>query len=445
MKLLNEKQKSILVTALFLSAFFLFFAKFYIIPKNLQPKNTQHNIDINVAFKETVLPSDILFYLGNNQIAKDVKDSELYFQEIVSLLNESITVSNKPVFFEKQTFPFSQNKKGVELIFSPETNANFVSMSLFGKENYFVGLSTISKIYIPSVDNKSIYVQGKEGYLQFDTKDYNQFPFLDKIKTSDHKIYYTLNFLFKSKSYAVISNDTVKNLAIYQTETLLNPDMQEQIAKTLFAKKYDLLNKIVETDGKYIYTYNYGQQILRISPQGGIEYINENFSPENTAVTGQFHTAVDFMTKIGYTLSDVELHHYEPIRIHGIPGTKFVFKHIFIDLPIDSKNNFYNIEVSVVGEDVYKFYGYQYKFSDIFLNEPESVQTSFELLDSLYLTVKKQYPSLDNISFFDAIDEIKTVYWMNEDFSLTPCYRITWNQKNYYLNIYTKEVLYELE
>ena len=124
---------------------------------------------------------------------------------------------------------------------------------------------------------------------------------------------------------------------------------------------------------------------------------------------------------------------------------KFVFKHIFIDLPIDSKNNFYNIEVSVVGEDVYKFYGYQYKFSDIFLNEPESVQTSFELLDSLYLTVKKQYPSLDNISFFDAIDEIKTVYWMNEDFSLTPCYRITWNQKNYYLNIYTKEVLYELE
>mgnify|MGYP000967170058 FL=1 len=98
-----------------------------------------------------------------------------------------------------------------------------------------------------------------------------------------------------------------------------------------------------------------------------------------------------------------------------------------------------------MGEDVYKFYGYQYKFSDIFLNEPESVQTSFELLDSLYLTVKKQYPSLDNISFFDAIDEIKTVYWMNEDFSLTPCYRITWNQKNYYLNIYTKEVLYELE
>lgn len=79
------------------------------------------------------------------------------------------------------------------------------------------------------------------------------------------------------------------------------------------------------------------------------------------------------------------------------------------------------------------------------MNEPESVQTSFELLDSLYLTVKKQYPSLDNISFFDAIDEIKTVYWMNEDFSLTPCYRITWNQKNYYLNIYTKEVLYELE
>lgn len=112
MKLLNEKQKSILVTVLFLSAFFLFFAKFYIIPKNLQPKNTQHNIDINVAFKETVLPSDILFYLGNNQIAKDVKDSERYFQEIVSLLNESITVSNKPVFFENKLFRSLRTKKG---------------------------------------------------------------------------------------------------------------------------------------------------------------------------------------------------------------------------------------------------------------------------------------------------------------------------------------------
>ena len=112
MKLLNEKQKSILVTALFLSAFFLFFAKFYIIPKNLQPKNTQHNIDINVAFKETVLPSDILFYLGNNQIAKDVKDSERYFQEIVSLLNESITVNNKPVFLKNKLFRSLRTKKG---------------------------------------------------------------------------------------------------------------------------------------------------------------------------------------------------------------------------------------------------------------------------------------------------------------------------------------------
>lgn len=445
MKLLNEKRKSILLIMLFLSAFFLFFAKFYLIPKNLQPKTTLHNIDVNTAFRETVLPSDVFFYLGNNQISRDVKDSKQYFQQIVNQLNKTINVSQKPVFFEKQNYPFSQNKKGIELIFSPETNASFLSMSLFGKENCFVGLSTVSSIYIPSVDTKAIYVQGKEGYLKFDTSDYNRFPFLDKIKSSKHKIYYTLNFLFKSKSYAVISNDAINNFAIYQTTTLLNSAMQEQIAKTLFAKKYDLLNKIIETDGKSIYSYNYGQQILRISPTGSIEYINENFSTENTSVTTQFYTAVDFMTNIGYPLSDVRLHHYEPIRIHGIPGTKFVFKHIFIDLPIDSKKNFYDIQVSVVGEDVYKFFGYQYKFSDISLQEAESVQTPVELLDTLYLTLKQQHPSLDNISFFDAIDEIKMVYWMQEDFTLIPCYRITWNHKHYYLNIYTKEVLYELE
>lgn len=62
-----------------------------------------------------------------------------------------------------------------------------------------------------------------------------------------------------------------------------------------------------------------------------------------------------------------------------------------------------------------------------------------------YLYIKKQHPSIDNISFFDYIDEIKVVYWMNKDFSLTPCYRITWNKKHYYINIYTKEVLHGLE
>lgn len=53
-------------------------------------------------------------------------------------------------------------------------------------------------------------------------------------------------------------------------------------------KKYDLLNKIVETDGKYTYSYNYGQRTLRLSPKGAIEYINENFNSENTSITNSF-------------------------------------------------------------------------------------------------------------------------------------------------------------
>lgn len=67
------------------------------------------------------------------------------------LLNENIIVKNKPRFFEKQTYPFSQSKKRESRAdFSPEKNASFVSMALFGKKiillDYQPFLESISRL-----------------------------------------------------------------------------------------------------------------------------------------------------------------------------------------------------------------------------------------------------------------------------------------------------------
>lgn len=442
MKIISERHKTLIIIGLFVSAFCLLVIKFYILPKQFEHNKTYRTINAATAFRQTIKPSQVILYLGDNQMTKVIEQKNELCQEAYSILQNNVDFSKNSMFVENSKPRINKSEKGIELTFEPEIDSRLLSMCIFSKESMISNLSFVSKIYIPAIQNKSVYIEGKEGYIQWEIKDKNIFPILEQVKRRPYVSYYTLQFLFNSNSTAIVNNAPVKNFPIYKTTNSLDDNSRENLAKVIFGRKYDYLNKIVETDGKYIYSYNYGQQILKACSSGSIEYINEDFNSDNKELIDNYYTAVDFLAKMDYSVSDIHFMTVIPVKIHGIPAKKFIFLYAFNNLQINSKQNLYVSEVTVIGDDIYKFIGFKRNFSDIILKQQQEVLSALPILENLYTHLNASEKNMSTEEFLDKITDFRVVFFMEENQSLIPCYRVTLREKLYYLDIYTGKIIY---
>lgn len=441
MKWINETQKSATVFLLFFSAFILMIIKFYYLPYLQESKTPHLSISLDDALEITIEPNHLVYYLGENKMTK-VFDTKLeHYDRFRSNIQKRVSISEKSIFHPDEHLSPSTNERAVEVVFRPAVDAKLLSRSIFDNREKLSGLSKVSRIYLSSLQNKPLYFEGEEGLIQFPLRSFDSPDLLEEIKRTSYVSYYSLNYLFDSKSTALVNQDPVYHFPVYETRSSLDPQKRELLAKRLFGQQFDFLSEIVETDGTYIYSYNYGQKVFKTGKQGDLEYINENIRVSKQSVTDQLHRAVDFLKKMEYETHSLRFHKYERLKIRGNDATKFIFKKTFNGLEIDSDSNNYNIEVTLIGSDIYKFTGYLRTFSGLELKEESDVVPGLNALESLYSYIKNRVSPIDSSLFFDMISDFTLTYFIDKDLKLIPCYRITFRDSNYYIDIYTGEVI----
>lgn len=436
-----EVWKSTAVVLLFISAFFLMIIKFYYLPYLKESKTPHLSISLKEALEITIEPNYLVYYLGENKTTK-VYDTKIehykYFREDIQ---KRLSPSVKSIFYPNMTLTPSTNERAIEVVFHPTVNAKLLSMSIFGNKEQLSGLSEISRIYLSSLQNKPLYFEGKEGLIEFPIRDSENQNLLEQIKNSAYISYYSLNYLFDSKSRALVNQDPVYHFPVYATRSSLNSEKRELLAKKIFGQQFDFLSEIVETDGKYIYSYNYGQKIFKTDRDGKLEYLNENVRVIKQDLSEQFHRAVDFLKKMDYEVHSLRLHSYQRLKINENDATKFIFKKTFNGLEIDSNLDFYNVEVILIGSDVYKFTGYLRTFSGLELKSRSDVIAGLSALESLYTYTKGSFSYADSSSFFNSVSDFSLAYFIDQNLELIPCYRVSIRNSHYYIDIYNGEVI----
>ncbi|MDD3168140.1 MAG: hypothetical protein PHC91_01575 [Eubacteriales bacterium] len=223
------------------------------------------------------------------------------------------------ILVEDITYDKYQQVKGIESIWA-KFNYNipisdFCSTFAMDKPQSFDVIETVTEIGYSTADrgNSLFIYDGKnekryrllaEDPKNLDNKGNTEFPALiDSIEAEGYNIYYPISSIMRIANETLVPLSVEANLRSfpylqdtysYQTEKV------KTMAEKFFGKNLDFVREIKEENGTVIYMYGYGQNVLIVNTDGGLEY-KETQLGGNTeqSFSGALETALRFIASHG--------------------------------------------------------------------------------------------------------------------------------------------------
>ncbi len=439
----KEKLKSNLLIFMFLLSLVLTFIKFNFIENfNLYNKTPySYLLSLEAGLQSTLRPSQVFVRFGGNNNTKILVGRQRYYQQSKNLLKLSLSKAEGLVEVDLASYDKAKETKSLELSFT-SLNGKLLSRSFFLEKSLIENLSDITKILIPLVDENAIYIVDSGKTYKLLTSNENSLAMVNQLEKSFYVKYYSLNYLFGSNSDVLVpGNDFNIAYKSYDTISSMTIEKSEQVAKGIFGERYDFISKIVETDGSNIYTYNYGQQLLKIQTNGYIEYLDENIMAKDTNISDAVLASMNFLTTLDIDLKSIAYEKAEPIKVKGKNGYSILFTEVIDDLRLFPNASKYNLNVVVVGDKVYSFNGIRRNVLPYDLSRNQSILLPFKVLDSQFLVLSSKFNVVNGIELFDKIEDIELLYFMDNQYMLIPSWKIIIEGVEFIFNGYTGEIL----
>lgn len=439
----KEKLKSNLLIFLFLSSLVLTFIKFNFIENfNLYNKSPySYSLSLEAGLQSTIRPSQVFVRFGGNNNTKILSGRQRYYQQSKNLLKLSLSEAKGLVEVDSAVYNNAKETKSLELNFT-SLNGKLLARSFFLEKSLIENLDNITSILIPLVDEKAIYIVDTDKIYKLITSNQNSLAMVNQLEKLPYIKYYSLNYLFGSKSEVLVpSNDFNIIYKSYDTISSITTQKSEQIAKGIFIERYDFISKIVETDGSNIFTYNYGQELLKIQTNGYIEYLNENIPAKDTNLSDAVLASMNFLTTLDIDLKSIAYENAEPIKIKGKNGYKITYTEVMDDLRLMPNLPKYKLSTVVIGDDVHSFTGIRRSALPYDLSREQSILLPFKVLDAQFSVLSSQFNVINGVDLFDKIDDIELLYFMDSEYMLIPSWKIIIDGVEFIFNGYTGEIL----
>lgn len=257
--------------------------------------------------------------------------------------------------------------RNMELYFGEGVPSVFFAALVGSMDNVVTqNLQMIQKILIPVRSPDSIYMVDEEGIyyqlsLEEDAIDENWpdlLSLLDRKQPGSYVKYYPL--------FSYVGNDVLlplsyeENLPRIFVESEVDTSHENRLhqrVRTFFDENFDFVKIIRETTGSHIYMYGYGQQEVRVSKQGRIEYTAETGNESGTNINRAFKTALEFVLRNHGFPEGAYLKNVTPIEQDGNRGFSFAFGYSMQGVSVEQKRmaSTNPIEIHVYGDLVKRY------------------------------------------------------------------------------------------
>lgn len=289
------------------------------------------------------------------------------------------------------------------------------------------------------------------GILKFKNTHINYMSYVDNLAAINHNKYYSLEELFDSTSQVLIS-DTGVDLSSYSTISSFGENL-ETVIRSIFGSRYDFASRISELDGTNIISYDYGRELLKIEPDGNVNYLNQDAlsNPVRTSMADNLVVAYSFLDKlnpssISYTVdnaftfsenaSNGYTFYFSP-RIYGFKGD------------VHSKNK---IKITVTNGRIYSFEGIVRTIPEFLVDNEDILGMSrfsspiqslnaLEILDLNYDYIKSKVNFDSSLELFNMISLFEVVYALDSEFNYVPSYKLIIKGQTFYFNTNNGEVV----
>lgn len=437
----KEPLKSLAIILLFVSAAILGGEKFDFFNAVKQEKDYQiSSINTKEVIQEVVLPSRIIVNLGNNGKTVLYNQNPSYYQEAAKVLVEA--VENNDTLVESDLVKYNQQKeiKSVEIKFDNPVDSRLLTRSLFLDKSLIAETGKIKEILIPLVDDNSVYLKTMDKIFRLPLSQRVTMTSIDALTSSSPPKFYTLNELYDSTSMAMTELEGGINQVPYVTTSRATSiEEKDQIAKYIFGEKYDFISKITEIDESTTYTYNFGQEYLKIKSSGSIEYINENSGADrDSSWDKSIEAALNFLNTLDFDMTTLKLEGMDQTLINGKRGYRINFVWEIDGFEVHPSIPNQKIIIELIGNKVYSFKGINRQVSRPIPITSQAI-TPMDVISKNYEMLRVGFGFQTGNQLIDLILDIKQVYKLDSQYQLRPCYKIDIGTRKFYFDIYTGE------
>ncbi|SDZ13110.1 two-component system activity regulator YycH [Tindallia californiensis] len=331
-------------------------------------------------------------------------------------------------------------------------------------------LHSIQKILIPAREQQTIYLMDAEGtYYQLTLEDMpEEIPWPDFVTMLEEKSFSSYVKYYPLFTY--VENDVLlplsyeKNVPRIFVESTMDTGNESRLhekVRSFFDENFDFVKMIRETTGSHIYMYGYGQQEVRVSKTGRLEYTAETGNESGTNLNRAFNIALEFILRNEGFPEGAYLQEVTPIEENGNRGFRFAFGYHIQGFSVEQKRQNLSspIIIEVFGDSVSRYRAMTRQVMGMPEVRPEGgiisphrlIEDHFNaLLEDLENRIvlekdetgeeeeRGQENTISGDELLRRIEDVVLVYWDRKDTHrrqmLIPAWRMTIDGEKYYFD-----------
>ena len=407
-----ENIKNIVLWLLFVSSIALVVIRYNLVQYDVLSNN---NIIVmnNKYFEPHILPKHINVKSGKYDMTSILNNKDTAYKKISTLLVNIFFTNNQIKKIEQKEYDSITNNKNITLIYD-SIPSYYLEKSLHIKNNYLFNLGFIKEIVILQ---DSVYIKTNTSYNKISfSKSLNNNVFNDISKIQNMKFYTKFENFNTNKNLLLPLNFNM-NLSNIYLSNIADTVKVNDIAKYIFEDKLDFTSSMIQSDGLYFYSYNNGNEILKISKSGILEYKKELSETSKDDIKKSTNAMLNFLIKLGINNNDIIIDKVEKINNSSNIIYKFNIKRQKNGIYIYMLENGESENISVSGDTVIS--------ANILLkNIGDYTGTSYDIIEPTKAIndkieyIKNKLNEKDVSTIISKIDDISLVYKREDEIML---------------------------
>lgn len=439
----NQLQNTAIVLLLISSIVLLSIRFELFVSPSLKQPDKFDAVGVESILKASVRPTSIIIRYSTNNVTKLIDKEGFYYQEARSVLKDSLQDITGTEEITADEYLKLKDSKSIQLDFEPTLDQRLLYGSLFLEDGSFGEFKEIREILIPLVNDTSIYVKTPENKIyRLKNQIINYMPYVDNLSDVKYSKYYSLGDLFDATSEVLISDEAM-NIPNHHTESAFNDDTIISVMRSVFSNRYDFANRISELDGTYITTYDYGRELLKISPDGKIMYSNSDAlnNPSKVSMVNSLLIAYSFIDKFNLNNDTYVVEDVAEFEENGAKGFTFSLNPRIEGLRLCNRPLCPHTKVTVVNGRIYAFESISRVFNQNGNSIPTEQLSALEVLSKNFEYLEKTLKFENNIDLFNKISLIDIVYSYDNEMNYIPSYKMIIDNQIFYFDMSEGEVM----
>ena len=429
-----EKIKTIVLWFLFISSMALVIIRYNLISfEQISGESRFYNDSV---FENIIIPKHISIRFGQYDMTEILLEKNSYYGEIKQSIATALRNNEGIKKIEKNQYDEVKSYNNVLLKYENIPSV-YIEKSVRMKNTLISNLGYVSEICL-ILGKKEIYIKSSEGYYKLTTNSEISLNRVNLLENTAYEKYYpkfenmNSNFILLPLSF----NKTLKNIG---TMPILEEHTINNIANNILRDRFDFSSSIIQKNGVYFYSYNNGQEILKINKKGYLEYKKESVEHVQDDIEKSTKAMLSFLHQLGIDYRSIAIESVQKVDTGSKKLYKFVIKHQKDGVVVEMLSKFNDAVITVVGDNVVSASIMLRNVGD-YIGIDSSVSDPSKALDSKIGYIKKVMNKTDVSEIISHIKDISLVYMKGQDEEAIPTWKYEIGDYVFFINAINGDV-----